>query len=357
VTTTTAKLVTATFAVEGGASYSLAVSKTGNSTGTVSSTPVGIDCGSTCSHSFDENTEVMLLAIADPGSTFTGWSGACTGMQTPCAVTMDSDKAVVANFDLSGGGATYTLTVSKTGSGTGTVSSNPAGINCGSDCAENFPEDTDVTLTASASAGSVFSAWGGACAGTQSTCNLTMDGAKSATASFAHSGGGSANVVSRSYAGTDCGAFINSQADKLERQQARIYNPASNPQSLWVICPLAAPVAAGGNHSGAVPGAWDFIDGRVNIFWNTGAANGSRVDCAIRQYGFDNTHLPGVSQAGVLSVTTLASTFSAAAAPYVDGVDFALSSPQGGFNYMTASCLLPPGAGVNGIEVEFGAAP
>jgi hypothetical protein len=171
-----------------------------------------------------------------------------------------------------------------------------------------------------------------------------MNGSKSVTASFA-APVTPASGVTHSYTGTDCGAFINSQADKLERQQARIYNPASNPQSLWVICPLAAPVAAGGSHSGAVPGAWDFIDGRVSIFWNTGAANGSRVDCAIRQYGFDNTHLPGVSQAGVLSVTTLASTFSAAAAPYVDGVDFALPSPQGGFNYMTASCLLRRGRG------------
>jgi len=301
--------------------------------------------------------EIPVLDDLPPGSYFVGIY-ADPGDLVVETNESNNTRAALGSTQIEPSANARLLSVSKAGTGSGSVSStNLVGIACGGDCSQFYPLNSDVTLKATPLTGSTFGGWGGACAGTQSICDLTMDGAKTVTASFTRIAT-SPNPVTRSYAGTDCGAFINSQADKLERQQARIYNPASNPQSLWVICPLAAPVPVGGGHEGAAPGDWSYIDGRVNIFWNTGAVNGSRVDCAIRQYGFDNTHLPGVSQAGVLSVTTLASVFSAAAGPpYVDGVDFALSSPQGGFNYMTASCLLPPGAGVNAIEVEFGEAP
>jgi subtilase family serine protease len=80
---------------------------------------------------------------------------------------------------------TYLLTVTKTGNGT--VTSNPAGINCGTDCTESYEGGKTVTLTATPAADSVFTAWGGACAGTAATaaCTVTMDAAKTATATFA----------------------------------------------------------------------------------------------------------------------------------------------------------------------------
>jgi len=338
--------------------------QTTSAPGTPPAVVAGISCGMDCLEEYGDGEQVYLKATPLGGSTFSGWGGACAGTQSTCNVTMDAAKSVTASFAPP---IRHSLNVTIQGQGQGLVQTTSApgtppvvvvpGISCGTDCVEEYSDGEQVYLRATALGDSTFSSWGGACAGTQSTCNLTMNGSKSVTASFV-APVNPASGVTYSYTGTDCGAFINAQADKLERQQARIYNPVSNPRSLWVICPLAAPIAAGGSHSGAVPGAWSFIDGRVSVFWNTGAADGSRVDCAIRQYGFDNTHLPGVSQAGVLSVTTLASMyFAAAGPPYVEGVDFALPSPQGGFNYMTASCLLPPGAGINGIEVEFGAAP
>ena len=79
---------------------------------------------------------------------------------------------------------TYTLNVSKTGAGAGTVTSSPAGINCGGDCTQNYPSGTVVTLSAAASSGSTFSAWGGACTGA-GTCIVTLDAAKSVSAGFA----------------------------------------------------------------------------------------------------------------------------------------------------------------------------
>ncbi len=94
--------------------------------------------------------------------------------------------------DLSGGTPlTYTLTVTKTGTGSGTVTSNPAGINCGTDCSEQYPVGTNVTLTATASSGSVFAGWsGGGCSGTNPTCTVVMNSDITVTATFNTSGGG-----------------------------------------------------------------------------------------------------------------------------------------------------------------------
>ncbi len=77
----------------------------------------------------------------------------------------------------------YTLSVSKAGTGSGTVTSSPSGINCGSTCSANYNNGTNVTLTATPSAGSTFNAWGGACSGTGS-CIVSMTAARSVTATF-----------------------------------------------------------------------------------------------------------------------------------------------------------------------------
>lgn len=76
------------------------------------------------------------------------------------------------------------LTTSTDGTGQGAVSSDPAGIDCGSTCAATFPAYTPVTLTATAAAGSKFSGWDGACSGTATTCVVTMNAVKDATATF-----------------------------------------------------------------------------------------------------------------------------------------------------------------------------
>lgn len=71
------------------------------------------------------------------------------------------------------------------GIGTGTVTSNVAGINCPADCFESYDHGTVVTLTAAQGAGSVFDRWSGACTNTTTMCNVTMDQARSVTAIFA----------------------------------------------------------------------------------------------------------------------------------------------------------------------------
>jgi len=80
--------------------------------------------------------------------------------------------------------ASFTLTVNKAGTGGGSVTSSPAGINCGTTCSVSFTSGTIVTLTAAPVAGSTFTGWsGGGCTGT-GTCVVTLIGATSVTATF-----------------------------------------------------------------------------------------------------------------------------------------------------------------------------
>jgi hypothetical protein len=75
----------------------LSMGKDGSGGGTVTSDPAGINCGYACSAEFDYGTLVTLTAVADTGSTFTGWGGACSGTGD-CVVTMDTAKSVTATF-------------------------------------------------------------------------------------------------------------------------------------------------------------------------------------------------------------------------------------------------------------------
>ena len=81
---------------------------------------------------------------------------------------------------------THTLTVAKAGSGDGRVTSSPAGIDCGADCSQVYPEGTLVVLTPKPGYGAVFAGWSGACTGPGS-CVVTMDAARSVTALFSQS--------------------------------------------------------------------------------------------------------------------------------------------------------------------------
>lgn len=176
-----ARKVTATFnLIPPGFEYPLTVERLGTGSGTVTSNPAGIDCGSDCSESFFEGTKVTLTATPAPGSVFDHWTGGgCTGSGT-CTTTMSTSRAAKAVFVAVG---QRTLTVSRTGTGRGTVTSDPAGIDCGQACEVGFGVGTKVTLTATVAAGSRFAGFSGACTGTGS-CRVTMDQAREVTAAF-----------------------------------------------------------------------------------------------------------------------------------------------------------------------------
>ena len=80
-----------------GTQYALTVTRAGTGGGTV--TGASINCGTTCSASYDSGTTVTLTAAAASGSTFGGWSGACTGTAATCTVSMTAARAVTATFD------------------------------------------------------------------------------------------------------------------------------------------------------------------------------------------------------------------------------------------------------------------
>jgi hypothetical protein len=79
--------------------FLLSVTTTGTGSGTVSSSPSGINCGSLCSVEFNQNTAVTLTANPASGSTFAGWSGACSGTSS-CAVTMTQNRNITATFNI-----------------------------------------------------------------------------------------------------------------------------------------------------------------------------------------------------------------------------------------------------------------
>src|SRR2546423_5825864 len=134
------------------------VSVTLSGSGTVTSSPAGVNCGTTCSQSFPEGTQVTLSATPATGFSFGGWSGACTGTGA-CVLPTSGAQSVTATFNGSGA---LQVTVTLAGAGTGTVSSTPTGINCGSTCTNTFSAGTQVTLNATPASGFSFSRLNGA---------------------------------------------------------------------------------------------------------------------------------------------------------------------------------------------------
>jgi hypothetical protein len=123
------------------------------------------------------------------------WNGVTCSPTTPCCDDSggsDYDKGLCNSYTTTGsisgpwaGLEEYkTLTVDKTGSGTGVVTNTLATINCGSTCQETFLRGTPVKLKAKADADSVFKGWSGDCTGTARTCSLVMSDDHTVTATF-----------------------------------------------------------------------------------------------------------------------------------------------------------------------------
>src|SRR5437879_1693586 len=197
------------------ATLCLTLTHDGTGDGTVTRADGKIDCGTSCTASYPGGTTATLTATPSQGSVFGGWSG-CDGVSgATCTVMLGSEsKSVTAVFNAQQG---FTLTVSKGGTGTGTVTSSDGGISCGPTCATTsaaYGSGTLVTLTASASGGSTFGG-GSGCDGVSGlTCTVTMNASRSVTATFnaprftltVSMRGTGTSSVSSSDGGISCGA-------------------------------------------------------------------------------------------------------------------------------------------------------
>lgn len=143
----------------------------GSSCGAASGTGVIADAGNILTGG---TLTYTVTATAGPSGT----TGTTVNVAVPAGVTdtnLTNNSASDTNTILT----LYPLTLGKAGSGVGTVTSAPTGINCDAACSSASTQVVDgntVTLTAVAPAGTVFSGWTGACTGT-ATCTVTIAGA------------------------------------------------------------------------------------------------------------------------------------------------------------------------------------
>ncbi len=144
-------------------SYTLTIAVRGDGT---TSPPAGAG-------SYPEGTVVRVTAVAAPGATFVGWSGAAAGTENPVSITMDGDESLTATFV-----PNHTLTIAARGKGT----TDPA------PGSRAYPDGTVVTVTAIPEEGARFKGWCGAATGTTNPLTVTVSSDATLTAIF--SGGG-----------------------------------------------------------------------------------------------------------------------------------------------------------------------
>ncbi len=160
--------------------FTVTIEKAGDGDGTVSSDGP-LACGATCTATIAAGTIVRLKAVPDGNSRLVGWTGECTSTVANCNFPVDGDITVTVTFARSGA----RLNVSRAGDGTGTISADVPGIDCGGTCSFTYGAGTAVTLTATPASGSLFAGWGSDCSSsTSSSCTLTMNATKFVSAFF-----------------------------------------------------------------------------------------------------------------------------------------------------------------------------
>jgi GH25 family lysozyme M1 (1,4-beta-N-acetylmuramidase)/Fe-S cluster biogenesis protein NfuA len=141
-----------------------------------------------CSALYSPGDSIQLTATPAPGYALVSWGGACaSAASSTCTLTTLGSQTVTATFS-------YRLKVKVTGDMPGTVTSDPAGIDCPGTCAAPFAPGTPVTLTATTGRWSGVT-WSGDCTGTDlNGCGVVMDQPRDVTATFADLGPATATI-------------------------------------------------------------------------------------------------------------------------------------------------------------------
>jgi Divergent InlB B-repeat domain len=206
VTMTAGKAVAATFAAAPPDPVTLTVTGAGSGIVGVTSPGPPQTCSPSCQVTVDPGTDVQLAADPAAGSFISAWSGTdCSTDAQTCTVRVVRDSTVTVAF-----AALLTLTASRTGDGTGTVSG--TGLTCsGATCTGRYRPGTVVTLAAAPTGGSTLAGWNG-CTPSGLTCTVTMSADRTVTAQFAAPRDGTPPAVTISALGKTVGIGTGGEA-------------------------------------------------------------------------------------------------------------------------------------------------
>lgn len=144
--------------------------------------------------------------------------------------------------------------------------------------------------------------------------------------------------------GTACAAYNNYQANALQRSHVRLYNPPTNPQSLWVICPIERVLED-------IESTPLLVGGYVNAYFSLQSSPSAEVLCIIRDFDNGTIHEPGGVMSGVVNNETIILE-RPATVPEVSSTPWQFTSDYTSeANYWTVTCKLPPGTGINSVDV------
>jgi uncharacterized repeat protein (TIGR02543 family) len=189
----------------------------------------------------------------------------------------------------SGGAGTFLLTIATAGNGT--VSSSPAGISLcggtGGDCAESYAAGTSVMLTATPGSGWTFAGWTGGCSGSTAAITVTMDQARTCTASF----GASAPAAAPIFVGAGAGAEGTTSLSVP-------YPTGLHPSDLLVLqlgsrSPATTPTTPPAGFSHLDPGEWGSPSAYQRLYYKlaTGSETGALAVTLIGTSGLPTTHV------------------------------------------------------------------
>jgi hypothetical protein len=160
--------------------FRLRIDKGGEGQGTVRARDFGIDCGKTCSVELPQGAEVLLASEPDKRSTLRELTGCEVIDAQRCRVVMTEHKNVKAIFSPIADGFLLTVNVA----GSGSVRSDPPGINCPKTCSYRFGKDQRVILTPIPGSAGVVAGWSGCDNIDGSHCTVTMTAVRAVSLSF-----------------------------------------------------------------------------------------------------------------------------------------------------------------------------
>ena len=150
---------------------------------TASSDSTSNRCAASCTSWFPADAKVSVTAASTTDAlAFAGFSGSVVSTARSVDVVLDAPRTVVARTTMD----ETDVALTTTGDGQGVIASSASAETCASSCTQRFTTGSTVTFVARPTPGSIFTGWGGACAGTaiNAGCTLTVRSGVSVSAGF-----------------------------------------------------------------------------------------------------------------------------------------------------------------------------